>query len=137
VSIFESTLDYSWGVVVVVDVVSLFTSGGGAVVVVVVSVCFTCGSGGVVVVSVVWVIWACGGDAGSCEVVVVVLCVLAEGEFCVVVLVLDCVLLCAITGRDSAITISDPRTRTHSFLDFIRISFITLVRSYRTASITA
>ena len=65
----RSPLHYSWGVVVVVDVVSLLTSGGGAVVVVVVSVwltfgwgvtvvvvvsvCCVCGSAGVTVVSVV------------------------------------------------------------------------------------
>ena len=112
-----STLNYSWGVVVVVDVVSLFTSGGGAVVVVVVSVCLTfgwgvtvvvvvsvcctCGSAGVTVVSVVSLVWACVGAAGSCEVVVV-----------------DCVVLCAITGRDRAITMSDPRTTANSVLDF-------------------
>jgi hypothetical protein len=75
---------------VVVDVVSLFTSGGGAVVVVVVSVCFTfgwgvvvvvvesvcftCGSAGVTVTSVRWLVWACVGDVGSSVLIVVVLC---------------------------------------------------------------
>ena len=55
------TLNYcwGWGVTVVVDVVSFFTSGGGAVVVVVVSVCFTFGWG-VVVVVVVSVCFTCG-----------------------------------------------------------------------------
>ena len=56
---FPRTLNYGWGVTVVVDVVSFFTSGGGAVVVVVVSVCFTFGWG-VVVVVVVSVCFICG-----------------------------------------------------------------------------
>jgi hypothetical protein len=89
-------------VVVVVEVVSLFTSGGGAVVVVVVSVCFTCGYAGVVVVSVVLVVWACDAAVGSWEVVVV-----------------DCVVLWATTGRQRAITMSEPMTTASSFFDFI------------------
>jgi len=51
--------NYRWGVTVVVDVVSFFTSGGGAVVVVVVSVCCTFGWG-VVVVVVESVCFTCG-----------------------------------------------------------------------------
>jgi hypothetical protein len=150
-------------VIVVVDVVSFFTSGGGAVVVVVVSVtgagvvvvvvvsvtrgwgvvvvvvesvCFTSGPAGVTVVSVLWVTWAGGTDAGSCDVVVVVLGAWAAGGFCVVVEELDCVVLWAITGRDSASTMSEPRTTANSFLDVIRSSCITLVRHYGRAAAT-
>lgn len=75
-----------------------------------------------------------GTDAGSCDVMVVVLC--AAGGFCVVVVVLDCVVLCASTGRDRASTMSDARTTTNSFLDFIRFSFVRLVRHYGRAAAT-
>jgi hypothetical protein len=61
----------------------------------------------------------------------------AAGGFCVVVVVLDCVVLCASTGRDRASTMSDARTTTNSFWDFIRFSFFRLVRYHdRAAAIT-
>jgi hypothetical protein len=130
-----SALNYCCcGVVEVVDVVSVFTSGGGAVVVVVVSVCFTwgwgvvvvvvvsvcftCGAAGVIVVSVVCVVWGCARAAGSCEVVVV-----------------DCVVLWPITDRDRASTMTEFNTTATSFLDFIRISFVTLDIDHPTISI--
>jgi hypothetical protein len=47
-----------------------------------------------------------------------------------------CEVLCAITGRDRARTTRAPRTGTNSFVDFIRLSFVTLVREYGTATIT-
>src|ERR1019366_643199 len=89
--------------------------GGGFVVVVVVVVdcCCTCGAG----VDVVVVLCVCEG-CGCCVVVVEVV---------------DCVLLCAITGRDSANTISAPRTTASRFLDFIRFSFASLATLNRMA----
>jgi hypothetical protein len=118
----------------VVLVFSCCISWTGVVVVVVVSVRFTflwwCLY--FVVVSVVCVVWASGEYAGYC-VVVVVLCV---GESRVVVVVVDCVVLCAITGRDRANTMSKPRTTANNFLDFIQFSFITFIRQYGMASIT-
>ena len=71
--------------------------------------------------SVVCVVSVCAGDAGSRVVLVVVLCVC--GGPCVVVVVSDCDAVCAMTGRDRAITTIDPRTTTSNFFDFIRYSF--------------
>jgi hypothetical protein len=71
------------------------------------------------------------GAAVPCVVVVVVVvvCEVAGGESGVAV-ALDCVVFCAITGKDIARTTSEPRTAANNFLDFIQLSFVTMIREY-------